>query len=1075
MRIFGPMANTSTGPIKLFVLGDAKIVTPERCLEPSAEFVFAVSLFFLLGKREPIARSALQELIWPNVPPKLAAHRLRQTLLKVRRCGLPIDPSGKTRLTLGTTEISRDYEDILSSASGDTVIETFSLDILPAYYPKISQPYSEWLDSTRLDIGGTLTRVVLGLIARARVQGNWAGVEIQSKRLLQFAPYNEEATLALAEAFAMRGEKLEAVRILDSYLSELGRGPNDLRLPASLMRRRIADRMPSVHNVPSDIPLLAREGMMANLYELLQDVQSGQGRACILWGGPGIGKSRLLTEFLAFSSLQGVVSHRIYCRSSDAGHPLAALLELIPTLRGMRGAIGADPETLAYLETLTKHRPQSNVSQDGIRSDEAAYAQLDRAIADLLGAVSDESPFILAIEDSHWMDSASATIMARLIARLDKQPVLMVFTSRGFSDGPLASFASDVQHLSVPALNEKDSAELVHCVVRQRGHRITATYLRWCTTVAEGNPYFLQELANHLVETGDEQRAPPSLTAVLRQRLSRLSPDGLQLLQTCALLENHATLDVIEEVLGYEGHRLLQAINELATAGMLASELGKGSAGASNQLNSRHDLLSDTALMQLAPAARSYLHRRAARVLEAAIDKHGDVSTLWSCAKHWQLAGDTPHALRLARSCAAHLLQAGLPHDASEAFDKAVAYCSDDAELLLVLEQQATAFFRCTAWHRVLETVSHARAIKRRLYPEMTGHDELELMELRAKWQTLNWNEITKRCLVCLSAPEASPAHRVEAGVMALMIITFSGDKDGATKAFEAIDSVAHARDIPPALLLQARMVFHTNWGCFDEATIAARELVAEQKASGNVGEVFRSLCNASVTFRAVGLFEDARNSLVDALAIADDHHLYLAKPRAISILANLSLELGSLAEARRWLSLLQETPIAVEDRLSQLELRTIGARIALLEGRADDAKLLVERDLADFSIDQVPHRRAYGAALRVAIELALRQPVSREAIDELRAAHHLTRSNVFQAFPTFALYAGLRSIGQSTEADTILGNYLQIYRREPWPAPIHLLSGLIGEDVALACDYSPANCGVPARPSGHPTARSAR
>ncbi len=782
MRIFGPMANNSAGPIKLFILGDARIVTPARCLEPSAEFVFAVSLFFLLGKRGPIARSTLQELIWPNVPTKLAAHRLRQTLLKVRRCGLPIDPNGKTRLTLGTTEISRDYEEILSSTSGDTVIENFSLDLLPAYYPKFSQPYSEWLDSRRFEVGGTLTRLVLGLIARARVQGNWAGVEIQSKRLLQFAPFNEEATLALAEAFAMRGEKLEAVRILDSYLSELGRGPSDLRLPASLMRRRIADRMPPrVHNVPSDIPLLAREGMMARLCELLQQARSSRGQACILWGDPGIGKSRLLTEFLAFSSLQGIVSHRIYCRSSDAGHPLAALLELIPTLRGMRGAIGAEPETLAYLETLTKHRPQPNGTQDGIRSDEAAYSQLDRALADLLGAVSDESPFILAIEDSHWMDSASATIMARLITRLDKQPILIVFTSRGFSDGPLASLSSGVQHLSVPALNEKDSAELVHYVVRQRGHRISSTYLRWCTTVAEGNPYFLQELSNHLIETGDEQGAPPSLTAVLRQRLSRLSPDGLQLLQTCALLENHATLDVIEEVLGYEGHRLLQAINELATAGMLASELEKGSPGASNQLNSRHDLLSDTALMQLAPAARSYLHRRAARVLEAAIDKHGDVSTLWSCAKHWQLAGDTPHALRLAKSCAAHLLQAGLPHDASEAFDKALAYCSDDAELLPILEQQATAFYRCSAWQRVTETVPRARAIKKQLYPEMTGHDELELMELRAEWQTLNWNEIAKRCLVCLSAPEASPAHRIEAGVMALMIITFSGDKDSAT------------------------------------------------------------------------------------------------------------------------------------------------------------------------------------------------------------------------------------------------------------------------------------------------------
>ncbi len=270
-------------------------------------------------------------------------------------------------------------------------------------------------------------------------------------------------------------------------------------------------------------------------------------------------------------------------------------------------------------------------------------------------------------------------------------------------------------------------------------------------------------------------------------------------------------------------------------------------------------------------------------------------------------------------------------------------------------------------------------------------------------------------------------------------------------------------------------MVFNTNWGSFDEAIVAARALVAEQKASGNVGEVFRSLCNASVTFRAAGLFDDAQNSLVDALAMADEHQLHLAKPRAISILANLSLETGRLADARRWLSLLQETPIAVEDSLSQLEIRTIGARIALLEGRPDDARLLVERDLLDFSTDQVPHRRAYGAALRVAIELGLQQPASRQAIQELRAAHQLTRSNVFQAFPTFALYAGLRSLGESAEAESILGNYLQIYRREPWPAPMHLLRGLLGEAVELPSIDSQACRAAPARTSRLPAGRSAR
>ena len=60
-------------------------------------------------------------------------------------------------------------------------------------------------------------------------------------KLRQIAPYNEEAVLVLAEAHAMRGAKLEGINILETYLDEVGRKPDDLKLPASVMRRRIAE------------------------------------------------------------------------------------------------------------------------------------------------------------------------------------------------------------------------------------------------------------------------------------------------------------------------------------------------------------------------------------------------------------------------------------------------------------------------------------------------------------------------------------------------------------------------------------------------------------------------------------------------------------------------------------------------------------------------------------------------------------------------------------------------------------------------------------------------------------------
>src|SRR4029079_14616530 len=189
----------------------------------------------------------------------------------------------------------------------------------------------------------------------------------------------------------------------------------------------------------------------------------------------------------------------------------------------------------------------------------------------------------------------------------------------------------ELNQTSLDALDDEVSRDVIRSIGRRRGRTISDTYIDCCAQVAEGNPFFLHELANHWVETGEEHVSTPSLTSVLKQRLSRLRPNSLQVLQASALLENHASLENLEALLDYPAHELLHCINELAIAGMIAVSGEADPATSGGRLNSRHDLLSDTALSLLATPSRAYLHRRAAKVLETRIDAGADASTLWSC------------------------------------------------------------------------------------------------------------------------------------------------------------------------------------------------------------------------------------------------------------------------------------------------------------------------------------------------------------------------------------------------------------------------------------------------------------
>ena len=1035
------MRISQTQSISLFLLGDARIVTPKSVITPSAELVFATGLYLVLEASGTIARRALEELLWPTVPSKLASHRLRQTLFKLRRLGFPLEPLGRTKVSFTGTPVSIDFEHRERTDGLKAQRDSLRHTILPGFNPSFSSSYSQWLDATRARFEAVLVSESLSHIAALRLSGKWVEVEAATRDLLRHAPENEEATLALAEALAMRGDKIQGVRVLDDYLTSIGKASSELRLSATVMKRRIVEQTSlREHDIPVDTPLVGREQFLARLSGLLNTSRHRRPRVALLYGEPGIGKSRLISDFFSFASLQGVTCHKVTCRSTDAARPLAVLLELVPLLRSMRGAIGSSPDTLEFFDTLTTHRPNRPDARESRPHAELSNAGIDAAMLDIVDAVTEESSVVVAIEDCQWIDSASAVVLVRLLERLTNQRLFVLFTSREPLGTTLSELKPAPEEIELPALGRSSAEDLMRVIVQQRGATVGSDYLAWCINVAEGNPFFLHELANHWLETGEEHVAPPSLKSVLGQRLSRLSPSSLQLLQTCAVLENHSTLDNLEEVLGYPAHELLHSIHELSSAGMVSIDQTEPHGSIDGRLSSRHALLSDVALDRLTQPARAYLHRRAARVLERHIDENGDASTLWSCAKHWQLAGDNAQALRLATSCANHLLEAGLSNDAAEAFNKAQRYCMTEADQLKNLEGQATSYYRSSNWPLATTTIRDARSLKKKVFPAASQHDDLELMQLRADWQTMNWDDILSRSLRCLDAKEASARHRVEAGVMALMMLSFSGERAKAKHIISRIDEVGLELDSDEDVLLQARMVFHTNWGSFEDAISAASALIEHQRRRSDIGSLFRSLCNAAVTFRAAGLFDEAAALLQEALELADRHDLHLSKSRALPMLANMSLELGQLEEARKWLRELEECPIGPDDRLGQAEICAISARIALLEHRYNDAQILVDRDLSYMRHDQVPHRRAYMAALRVAVELAVSSKASHESLSDLETAHVQSRANVFQAFATYALYVGLISVGRNDRADEILDEYVNSYRREPWPAPQHLL-----------------------------------
>ena len=1023
--------------IVLRALGNAEIDTDVTTLTPSQEIVFAAALYLVLERGKRVSRGRLASLLWPKVAEKARAHRLRQTILQLKKLGIMVR-ADRNNLEL-SQHAARSDVDAPSLANTNLSTEFASLEFLAGYDPRCSDAFRDWVDLKRQEIHGSITRMLLHQLEGARLKGDWIGVERISSQSLVLDPFNETAVLAQAEAVAMRGGKRRAVAILDRYIAEVGDSESDLRLPAALLRRRVAERAPDridLQNV--DPPFVGREAEMQTLIEKFRAAKASQGSAVLLVGEPGIGKSRLSEELVRFSELQGAQVQRAACRRTDLDRPLSLFVDIVPQLREMPGALGCAPETFASLKRLTDFELRS---RDALRTvdSEMLFADLRSALFDLFDSVAEERCLVIVVEDIQWLDDVSAKILGRMVEWAATKRALLLLNSRS-SNNPLIRYAdgTGLTTLSLGPLTPIASSAVLQSIAARPDDRTMPDFFAWCIGVAEGNPFFLQELAHHWVETGHTYEAPPSVTKVLHQRLSRLSQEALQLLQICAVLGEHATLERAEQVLEYRPHQLLSAVEELSTAAMLSLHRDAADQPA-GYIHPRHDLLAAAAVGRLAQISIGFMHRRAAEVLEREIAKETLPTTLlWACANHRHRAGDPQRALTLSIACAEHLLDVGLAGDASTAFQKSLDYCATDEQRLEVLPRLAFASQLNGEWEKTKEVFRSCIRLTQKASPGVGQHSEFELRLFAARiLSAFDYPSLLADIIPCVECSDASPAHRVRAAVMALKLVTDIGPMETLDAIYAHAVPLLERKDVPETSRLEVEIIYGTTRG-HQAMPIEALQQFAEaaRLTDGEIG-YSNALLTASAACRISARYEEGLAFIAKAFEHAALHNRRAGVPRVCIAELRLHMAAGALERAESTLGRLIEYPIPSDDTLAVAEVQMYKSRIALEKGDlkgAAAAFAAVQEAPRTYS----PRRRAHALAMRLRIRLMenAAQDEIRELVSDLKREHLKVRGLGVDDFEVYALYVGMCALGDLTHGLELLKEYVHVYRPSGWPVP---------------------------------------
>jgi hypothetical protein len=276
----------------------------------------------------------------------------------------------------------------------------------------------------------------------------------------------------------------------------------------------------------------------------------------VLVAGPaGAGKSRLAEEFAATSGMATVV----WGRGTESTHRAS--------LRPWRQVIGSlEGRTGQEAERLHGAHPSDELPDQSA----AVLATAERVLA-LARRASSAGPVLIVVEDLHWLDDPSLQVARIVLGELTDARVMIVATVRD-DDGSvspaltatLAELArGGARRIDLPPLSQAEVATYVTAVTGTADPDTAAQVF----ARTAGHPFFVVELTRLLVSydgthalASDSAEVPGGVRDVVRARLSRLPGPTRAVLAAAAVLQDHATLDLLEAASGVSSDGMLDAV-----------------------------------------------------------------------------------------------------------------------------------------------------------------------------------------------------------------------------------------------------------------------------------------------------------------------------------------------------------------------------------------------------------------------------------------------------------------------------------------------------------------------------------
>ncbi len=654
--------------LHLYLLGSPRVERDGRLLETDTRKAVAL-LAYLAVSGEFQSRETLAALLWPEMSDKRARAALRRTLsalraavgegaLYVTRDGLSIieEECWCDALAFETTvaEVNRHAHPV--SPCPDCLpkmaaaVSLYRDHFLSGFSLRDSIAFDDWQLATTEHLRRTYTTALAWLVQAYTQAGELDKAIEAGRRWLAADPLREEAHRRLMQLYTWNGARdaalrqyRDAVRILDEELG-VGPLPETTALYEAIQEGRLAapvapESAPAAPaksggSPAAGSPLIGRESAWTDLLAVYRDIAQA-GRLLAVTGETGIGKTRLVKEFLAHAHAGGAITVTATCYEGEANlayAPITAALRALldhPTTHDRLPTIPTPwlaeaARLVPQLEKDQPARPESNT----LGAQTRFFNGISEVLCQLLGG---NVPGILFLDDVHWADEASLDLLAYLARRLNELPILLILSWTDEQAGPAGDAArlrrllSEAQRAGTGRLitlsrwRPSDVLALISTQnsLRPRATEITDRLYR----ETEGLPYFVVEYLVMLSDAPDKWVMPQSVRDLLAGRLAGIDQAGRQLLQTAAIIGRSFDYTTLLAASGRSEEEVIGGLESLLTGGLIREMTSGGTKGdkPAGELtyDFAHPQLRALVYDEINLARRRLLHRRVAAALQS--------------------------------------------------------------------------------------------------------------------------------------------------------------------------------------------------------------------------------------------------------------------------------------------------------------------------------------------------------------------------------------------------------------------------------------------------------------------------